>query len=205
MQGLSIGAVALLIAAPQILLAQTQGPPGSVQLVEYDDGMVSWVYAFVRAEAEPVMAIEGKGIMFARDPVLLFACMGGEVVVVYRFDIELMVDDENAVWIQHRFGEQRASERQAWPQVIDRRTTSELAAAAMIIDSAFVQMVSGLATAARMPAEYTAGFLEGAGAAAQVTVRVTDPVDGATYTDLFPLLGFGEAIGQVTQRCTVKQ
>ena len=204
MKGLTMGGVALLIAAPQILLAQAQGPPGGVQLVEHDDGMVSWVYAFVRTEQGPILDIDARGVSFGRDPNLVFACLDGNVAVVYKFDTSMLGEDD-AVRVQFRFAEKPSSERQAWPLNHDPRTKAEMEVglAALGADSAnpLLQMIAGTSDAATMPSEHTADFLEAARAASQVALRVTDPLDGETHMDVFSLLGFGEAIDQVIQRC----
>lgn len=195
--------VALLVAAPAGLMAQTEGLRG-VRLVEYDDGMVSGVYAFARAEMGPILSIDERGILFDRDPSLLFVCLEGKIAVVYRFDTDLLGEND-AVRIQFRFAEQPPSEARAWPLNHDPRTAAEMevGVAALGAESSnpLIQMFSGMADAARMPPEYTPEFLHAARAAAQVTLRVTDPVDGESHMDVFSLMGFGEAIERVTQRC----
>lgn len=203
MKWLTMNVAVALLAAPGFLSGQAEH--AAIQVVESDDGMTSWVYAFVRTEAGPVESIESTGIAFGRDPILLFACMEGEVVVVYRFDTELLGDDENTVWVQQRFDEQRGGKRQSWPSLLDPWAAREfeIGLAAMGGDSAnpLIQMFAALTTAAKMPAKATAEFLEAAGVAAQVTLRVTDPADGETYTDVFSLTGFAEALGSVRQGC----
>lgn len=198
--------IALLLTMPHSLVAQGEHPSSGVRVVEFDDGMSSWVYAFVRAEQTgPVLGIEDDRIMFGRDPLLMFACMGGEVAVVYRFDTELYRDDDNNLFVQYRLDEERATKKRGWSAVPDPSFASQmqLGLAAMGADSAnpLVQMASEIAMAARMPSQYTAGFLEAARAATKVTLRVTDPLDGETHTDVFPLVGLTEAIESVKRSC----
>ena len=205
MKWLAMNVGVVLLAGPGFLNAQEEHPSSGVRFVEYDDGMVAWVYAFVRAEGEPVEVMEGKGIKFGRDPVLLLSCLERQVTVVYRFDTELVGDDDGAVWIQTRFDTQPAAERQSWSPILDPWAAKEMemGLAALGADSAnpLVQMFMQTATAASMPSEVTLDFLEAAGQAAQVTIRVTDPVDGETHTDVFPLRGFAEAVAALQQRC----
>ncbi len=196
--------VGLLALMPHVLPAQDAEPLGGVRVVAHDDGMESWVYAFARADVGPISDIDGRAISFDRDPSLLFLCVDGQVTVVYRFDTELYGENE-AVQVQYRFDDRPASEREAWPLVFDPRATAEMEAgvAALGADSAnpFLQMMSSMSDAASISAASRDAFLQAAMDAAQVTVRVTDPVDGETHTDVFPLVGFAQAIDRVTARC----
>jgi hypothetical protein len=198
-----VGSYALLLAVPA-LFAQQEHSPTAVRVVEFDDGMSSWSYALARGSVGPIVNITDDGISFGRDPLLVFVCMGGEVAVVYRFDSELFRGDEG-VFVRYRLGEQSPSERVAWLHVPDPVFAAqfEVGIAALGADSAnpFLQMYATTSTATRMPSGQTAGFLEAATEATEVTLRVTDAMDGETFTDVFSLIGLTEAIGAVKRQC----
>ena len=196
--------LAAVISAPQIFVAQAEPLPGTVRFVEHGDAMASWVYAYVRAEAGPILEIADESISFDRDPALMFVCMGGEVAVVYRFDTELIGED-NAVRVQFRLDEQRSTKRQMWSLIQDPNAAAEAQVATAVLGAdpanPILQMFPSMGTAAKMPTESATDFLRTARAADRVTVRVTDPADGETHIDVFPLNGFSAAIDRVTSAC----
>ena len=198
----SIAALVCVLVMPQTLWAQD----GTVKLVKFDDGFSSYVYAYARAEADPVSQFDGRGIIFGRDPVLAFGCVNGTMTVVYRFDTELLGED-NAVRVEYRFDDQSATEAQMWNNLLDPIAEAEMDAAALMFtgDSAganpVFEMFASMALAAQIPSESALGFLSDAQVAKRVTIRVTDVFDGETHTDVFPLTGFGSAMGQMTEIC----
>lgn len=205
----SLVVAALLAAGPQASVAQDDASPDGLRVVHFDDGMSSTVYAYVRAEAGPILQIDDRGIVFNRDPALLLACLDGEVAVIYRYDTGL-VGENDALRVQHRFAGQPSSETQLWPMVKNPVAEAEMELGIAVLtgaDSAerqgnpLLEMLAGMREAARIPGELTGGFLSAGAAAEKVTVRVTDQVDGETHTDVFPLAGFSEALEAVKAAC----
>lgn len=200
-------AIALLVSVlvtPLMLPAQDI----AVNLVEFDDGFNSYVYAYVRAETNPISQIDERGITFGRDPLLVFACINGTLAVAYRFDTELLGED-NVVRVEHRFDDERAAAAQMWSNLIDPTAAAEMNAAALMLtgDSAganpVFDMFANMTLAAQIPREFAAEFLSGAEAAKQLTMRVTDPFDGETHIDVFPLTGFASVMRRIRETCKV--
>ncbi len=195
--------LAMMVAAPQALVARADGLSGTVRLVEGEDTM----YAYLRAETEPILDIDDRTIEFNRDPVLMFVCSDGEIDVVYRFDT-VLAGKNDAVRIRLRFDDQRFSKRQMW--TLARNPTAEMQLEVVMatlgadVANPLFQMMSHASDAARMPRKYTSDFLEAARAANRLAVRVTDPIDGESHTDEFPLQGLGVAIDRLSQGCKVQ-
>ena len=198
-----IMALGLATAAAQSLPAQTD----ATKLVEFDDGFSSYVYAYIRAETNPIANIDELGsITFDRDPVLMITCVNGAVVVVYRFDAVLAGHD-GAVRVQYRFLGQPASESQPWPLIADAASAAETdIAIAMLTGQSeganpLAEMMANMGLAARVPEDRAVEFLAGAEDADQVTLRVTDPMDGEEHTDVFGLVGFSDSARTMRERC----
>ena len=63
------------------------------------------------------------------------------------------------------------------------------------------QALMGMALAARMPAASTPHFLAGARESRRVTIRVSDPVDNETQTDVFYLDGLDSSLDALDRTC----
>ncbi|UCG84881.1 MAG: hypothetical protein JSW71_13115 [Gemmatimonadota bacterium] len=185
--------------------AQQEG----VRLVRLDDGMSEAVYAYARAEGGVLQQIDAEGIVFAdRDPALVWGCITGDIVVIYRYDTGLIGED-NTVSIRTRFDTQPASATQFWPKLGTTTGAEELGLALLTgadsleaeEDTFFGAMMDAMAIAAMMPAELVEGFLASAARAERVTIRVTDQLDGETHTDVFALSGLATALEGVRDAC----
>jgi hypothetical protein len=202
----AIALVALLVAGSGV--AHPQEPEG-VKLVRLDDGMSESVYAYARAEGGILQQIDGEGIVFnERDPALVWGCVEGELIVAYRYDTGL-IGENNTVSIRIRFDTEPASGAQFWPKLGVSTGAEELGLAMLTgsdsidtEDSAFLDaMFDAMAIAAVMPSESVEAFLASATNAEQVTIRVTDQLDGETHTDVFLLSGLGDALSNVRRAC----
>ena len=89
--------------------------------------------------------------------------------------------------------------------VIEPTAASEMEAAVAVMGvdegNPLLEMFGALALAAKLSGEAVETFLSEAESAERVTMRVTDPLDGETHTDVFSLEGLGDAIERVRAGC----
>jgi hypothetical protein len=186
------------------LVPGTLGAHSGVQVESHEDEMGSWTYAYVSADRGPLRSMDDRGLVFDRSPHLIFICFEGAVDVVYLFDTEL-IGEEGAVLVQSRFDSHQASDREAWPLVSDLTSAAEVEAAVAALgvdkENPFLDMFGGMSIAARLSGEDVEVFLEAARGAEQVTMRVTDQLDGESYTDVFSLEGLAKALEQIRATC----
>jgi hypothetical protein len=198
-------ACTLLLAGPRLMRAQAD----AVRIIRLDDALSPATYAYVRADGGVVDRVDDRGIVFSdRDPALVWACMSSALVVVYRFDTELLREN-NTVQVWYRFDEQPTSPMQSWT-MLKGMTQAQLEVAAALLAGAdstdvaanpLAQAMRRAAVAAQMPRDLTESFLAAARSARQVTLRVTDPMDHETHRDTFLLTGFARALDVLTGEC----
>ena len=189
-------------------VAHAQAAEG-VKLVRLDDGMSESVYAYARADGGILQQIDAEGIVFTeRDPALVWGCVEGELMVVYKFDTGL-IGENNTVSIRTRFDTEPASGTQFWPKLGTSTSGEELDLALLTgadsveaEENAFLDaMFDAMAIAAAMPPETVEEFLASAVHAERITIRVTDQLDGETHTDVFVLAGLSDALSSVRSAC----
>jgi hypothetical protein len=180
----------ILVAAPTAVQGQGEFERyGSTAFVRFDDGMVSGEYVFVMSEGGVVSSVDEKGIVFLqRDPALVWACIGGDIRVVYRYDAFLL-GQGGRIQVRYRIGDNPVSPVENWAMVVYGGSDPG--------DDVF----GGVASSAAVPPEAARLIEEAAGSGARVMLRATDPVDGETLTDVFTLDGLADALDRLRGAC----
>jgi hypothetical protein len=107
-----------------------------------------------------------------REPAFGWQCMEDGLNVVYNFATYFGGDDDNGVTIRYRFDEDPPSGTESWQLLTGNRSVY-------------------------VPMDQVAEFTRKAQQARLLSIRVTDPLDGETYTDQFNLAGAAEAIEEI--------
>ena len=107
-----------------------------------------------------------------REPAFGWQCMEDGLNIVYHFGTYFGGNDDNEVTIRYRFDETPPSGPEAWQLLAGNRSVY-------------------------VPMDQVAEFSRLAQEAKLLSIRVSDPLDGETYTDQFNLTGAAEALKQM--------
>lgn len=118
------------------------------------------------------LAMTGPIEVSDREPAFGWQCMEDGLNIVYVFGTYFGGNDDNEVTIRYRFDDDTPSGTEMW------------------------QLLNGN-RAVYVPMDQVDAFTRRARAAKLLSIRVTDPLDGETYTDQFHLTGASEAIAQM--------
>lgn len=107
-----------------------------------------------------------------RTPAFGWQCMEDGLNIVYHFGTYFGGNDDNEVTIRYRFDDDAPSGTEAWQLLNGNRSVY-------------------------VPMDQVEEFTRRAKSASLLSIRVTDPLDGETYTDQFNLVGAGAAIAEM--------
>ncbi len=107
-----------------------------------------------------------------REPAFGWQCMEDGLNIVYHFGTYFGGNDDNEVTIRYRFDDDAPSGTEAWQLLNGNRSVY-------------------------VPMDQVEEFTRRAKSASLLSIRVTDPLDGETYTDQFNLVGAGAAIAEM--------